>query len=159
MTAREALTFIREQGVVLESARAAAPSLAEAIAGGRLQGSWWAHPQGRKIFAVTRSVRGSDEILVCRFVDCKITLVHRRLWPALVRLADRVPVDRLAKLREVHTESGRHRIEQTPFPDWVSPEVRVAAGRMSEEAALSQLGRWIHSLAPDGGRARISVRR
>ena len=141
MTAREALIFIREQGVVLESARGAVPSLAEAIAGGRIQGRWWAHAHGHKIFAVTRSVRESDEILVCRLVAGKITFVHRRLWPALVRLADRVSVDRLAKLREIHTESGRHRIEHTPFPDWVPPEVRAAASQMSEVAALAQVGR------------------
>ena len=127
----------------MESARAAAPSLAEAIAGGPIRGSWWAHAQGRKIFAITRSVRASDQVLVCRLVDGKITFVHRRLWPALVRLADRVPVARLARLREVHTESGRHRVESTPFPDWVPREVRAAGEELSEEAALAQLARWV----------------
>ena len=45
---------------------------------------------------------------VLGLVKEKITLVHRRLWPALVRLANRFPPDRIAKVRQEHTASGRH---------------------------------------------------
>src|SRR5438093_5211676 len=108
MTSLQALVFIRKHGVVLEAARGPVPSLAEAIAGGPVRGSWWSHPKSHEIFAVTRAIRDSDEVLVCRLIKGKVTFVHRRLWPALFRAADRLPADGLSQVREVHTSSGRH---------------------------------------------------
>ena len=92
MTLRQALAFIRKHGVVLEAAQGPVPSVAEAIAGGPVRGSWWAHPNGHEIFAVTRAIRDSDEVLVCRLIKGNITFVHRRLWPALVRAAGRLRI-------------------------------------------------------------------
>lgn len=143
MTSRQALAFIRQHGVVLESAQGPVPSLAEAIAGEPIRGSWWSHRKGRAIFTVTRAIRGSDEVLVCRLVRNKVTFVHRRLWPALVRAAGRLPCDHLSQVREVHTSSGRHVTREVPFPDWVPSNVRAAARSLSEEAALAEFGAWI----------------
>ncbi|HVR29021.1 MAG TPA: hypothetical protein VMS86_05745 [Thermoanaerobaculia bacterium] len=139
MTSRQALAFIRKHGVVLEAARGPVPSLAEVIAGEPIRGSWWSHPKSREIFAVTRAIRNSDDVLVCRLIKGKVTLVHRRLWPALVRAAGRLPSNRLAQVREIHTSSGRHVTKEVPFPDWVPSRVRAAARRLSEEAALAEL--------------------
>ena len=72
-----------------------------------------------------------------------MTLVHRRLWPALVRLADRLPKERLAAIREIHTKSGQHVVEEIPFPDWVPPEVMEEAQGLEEDAAASALGEWL----------------
>src|SRR6267142_785538 len=135
MTSRQALAFIRKQGVVLESARGPAPSLAEAIAGEPIRGSWWSHPKSQEIFAVTRAVRDSEDVLVCRLVKGKVTFVHRRLWPALSRAAGRLPAAHLSQIREIHTSSGRHVTKEVPFPDWISPSVRAEARRLSEEEA------------------------
>ena len=156
MNARQALAFIRTHGVVLETARGEAPSLAEAIAGEPIGGSWWAHPKSHEIFALTRTARESEEVLVCRLVSGKITFVHRRVWPALVRLAGRLSREHLAKVREVHTDTGRHRTEVTPYPRWVPSEVRASARRMSEEEAFSQLGRWV--LQRQMGRPHVAPR-
>jgi hypothetical protein len=90
---------------------------------------------------VTRAIRDSDDVLVCRLIKGKITFVHRRLWPALVRGAGRFPSDHLSWVREVHTKSGRHVTKEVPFPDWVPSSVRVAARRLSEESALAEFGR------------------
>jgi hypothetical protein len=50
MTPNQAIAFVREHGVVLESGRGPVPSLAEAVAQGPLKGSWWSHPPtGRHI--------------------------------------------------------------------------------------------------------------
>ncbi len=136
-TLRRALAFIRTHGVVLESGRGPVPSLADVIAGEPVRGGWWSHPKGREIFAVTRSVRDSDDVLVCRLVTGKITFVHRRLWPALVRASAGLPTDRLSQVREVHTDSGRHVTREVPFPDWVPPDVRAAARTLSKAAAVS----------------------
>ncbi len=119
MTSEQALAFVRKHGVVLESARGSVPSLAEAIAGEPIRGSWWAHPKGREIFAITRAVRDSPDVLVCRLVDGKITFVHRRMWAQIVREAHAIPRGRLARVAEVHTRSGRHVLKNIPFPKWV----------------------------------------
>jgi len=87
----EALTFVRTNGIGLESAVGPVPTLAPAIARGPIGGSWWAHPQDREVFALTRAIRGCPDILLCQIVGGKVTYAHRRLWPALVRLADNFP--------------------------------------------------------------------
>jgi hypothetical protein len=143
MTARRALAFIRKHGVVLETAQGPVPSLAEVITGEPVRGNWWSHPKGHEIFAVTRAVRDRDDVLVCRLIKGKITFVHRRMWPALVRVAGRLPSDHLSQVREVHTSSGRHVTNEVPFPDWVPSSVRAAARRLSEEAALAEFAAWI----------------
>ena len=136
MTSRQALAFVKRHGVVLESGRGPAPSLAEAIAGGPIKGSWWGHPKARQIFHCAHAIRESEEVLVCRLVGGKVTYVHRRLWPALVRLRNQFEPSRLAALREIHTARGRHKVQITPFPAWVPPEVmRVAATLTATHAA------------------------
>jgi len=142
MNPRQALAFVRRHGVVLEAAAGPVPSLAETIAGAPIRGSWWAHPRGREIFALTRAVRGSDEVLVCRLVEGKVTYVHRRLWAPLVRAAHCFPRERLALVREVHTSSGRHVARETAFPTWVPPELAAAAAELTEEQARIELGTW-----------------
>jgi hypothetical protein len=147
VTADEALTFICTRGVVLESGSGPVPSLANAIAGETIKGSWWGHSRGREIFAVTRAVRDDRDVLVCRLVDGKITYVHRRMWPALVRAAKRFPPKHLAQVHEKHTSSGRHTTEEIAFPKWVSPELAAEAKALDEQGALATLGSWCESSA------------
>ena len=140
LTPTQALEFIARHGVVCESARRGdIPSLAEAIAGATIRGNWWSHPKSRDIFAITRAVRDMPQVLVCKLVDGKVSFVHERLWPALVRVADRFPQARLARVREVHTASGKHVLEATPFPDWVPKKVSRVANQVSEAKAAAQL--------------------
>ena len=140
MTAEEALRFIEQEGLVLESARGPVPSLAERVTGRRIRGSWWADPNADQIFVLIKSVRRSPDVLVCRLVQGKITLVHRRLWPALVRLADRFPLDRLAAVKEIHTKQGKHAVQETAFPEWVPQDVLAAARQLEDDDALAVLG-------------------
>ena len=143
MTRRAALAFVRKHGVVLEAGRGPVPSLAEEIAGEPVAGSWWGHPRGREIFDLTRAVRDSPEVLVSRLVKGKITYVHRRLWPALVRAARHFDRDTLAAIREVHTTGGKHVVERVPFPKWVPPEVKLEADEIDlaqVEAMLRKIG-------------------
>lgn len=142
-TAQEALKFVRRHGVVLEAGRGPVANLADAIAGGPIRGSWWGHPKGKLIFRLTRDVRDAAEILVCRLVEGKITFVHRRLWPALVKMADSFDRDRLAALHEAHTALGAHKILVTPYPKWVPPATRSQALKLSADDAARQLGAWV----------------
>src|SRR3977135_2572067 len=133
MTAAEAIAFVREHGVALVSAKGAVPRLTEAIVGELIKGSWWAHPKSHHIFAILQAVTDSVDILVCRLVDGKLTLVHRRLWPALVRVADRFPAARIAKCRDEHPPSGHHVSRAVPFPKWVPTEVKEQAKGIGEQ--------------------------
>ena len=141
MSPEEALAFVKH-GVVLQAARGPVPSLAEAVAGGRMRGSWWGHPKGREIYRAADAVCESPDVLVCKLVEGKITYVHRRLWPALVKLASRFPRARLAKVWDEHTPSGAHRSRRLAFPAWVPADVARQAKTLAvseAEAALSPL--------------------
>ena len=142
MTPEEAMVFVRQHGVVLVSAKGAVPRLTEVIAGEPIKGSWWAHPKSHQIFAILQAVTDSKEILVCRLVEGKVTLVHRRLWPALVRVAERFSPTQIAQVREEHTPSGHHVSREVPFPKWVPVEVTEQAKSIDEQEALIALGPW-----------------
>jgi hypothetical protein len=142
-TAEEALAFVRQHGVVLASAKGTAPRLTEAIVGESIKGSWWAHPKSHRIYAILGAVSESDQVLVCRLIEGRITFVHRRLWPSLVRLAKRLAPEQLAQVREEHTPSGRHVSRVVPFPLWVPPEVSAQAEAIDEQQALAVFGGWL----------------
>jgi hypothetical protein len=139
LDAAGALAFVREHGVVLASARGPAPRLIEAILGEPIAGNWWMHPKARGIFSVLMAVHDSPDVLTCRLVGKHLTLVHRRLWPALARLASRIGEDRLEWVREAHEADGRHRHHNLPFPGWVPQEIGAAAKRLTEDEALALL--------------------
>jgi hypothetical protein len=138
-TPDEALAYVKEHGAVLESGRGKVPSLAEAIAGEPIRGSWWSHARSKTIFDITRALRDSPELLVCRLIGGRITFIHRRLWPALVRLADQFDHAGLAAIREEHGEAGAHELVTVPWPQWVPHEVLSEAEALTEEQARTQL--------------------
>ena len=140
LDAAAALQFVRERGVVLALANGNAPRLVDAILGERITGNWWSHPRGSAIFNVLTEVSACDEVLVCRLIEGKITLVHLRLWPALVRVAGRFEAAHLACVREEHQANGRHTTRELPFPDWVPPDVKDQSMRLTEDEALGALG-------------------
>lgn len=143
MNAQEGLAFVERHGVVLQAARGPVPSLAEAIAGGPIRGSWWGHPKGHEIFRVADSLSESADVLVCKLVEGKITYIHRRLWPAFVRLASSFRKEQLAKVWNEHTPTGAHRSRRTAFPGWVPAEVSRQAERLSQTEAEQILSPWI----------------
>jgi hypothetical protein len=130
--------------VVLASARGPVPSVAEAIAGAPIIGSWWSHPKGQAIFDALSDIDDSDDIRCFKLVDKKITFVHRRLWPALVRLAEAgvLAADRVESIQQEHLPTGEHRNFTTPFPGWVPDDVAAAAQALAIEEARAQLGTW-----------------
>jgi hypothetical protein len=145
MTPEQALTWVKECGVAVESADADVPSLTEFVTGESLKGSWWGHPKGGVIFRLSRAIRASPDVLTCRLCNGKITYIHRRLWPALVRLADEFAKSRLAAVKETHTASGKHKVTAAPFPRWVPKEVMKAADKLSENEAVRQLAVLLRS--------------
>jgi hypothetical protein len=134
------LARLEAEGVLLESARGPVPSVAELVVGEPIRGSWWAHPGSHAIFERINELADHPDVVRTRLLGGKVTLVHRRLWPALVVLADRFPPERLAALHEEHTESGRHRVTEEAFADWVPDDARAAAVNLSPSEAEALLG-------------------
>jgi hypothetical protein len=145
ITPGDALAYVERHGVVLASGKGPLPNLADAMAGAPIKGSWWAHAAGKQIFAAIRLVSDSPDVLVCRLAGGKLTFVHRRLWPALVRLAPRLPQERLARVREEHTAAGRHVSREEAFPGWVPEQVLREADRLDEAEAAALLGSWVQA--------------
>ncbi len=140
MNVQEALAFVEQHGVVLASAHGKAPTLTEAIVGAPIQGSWWGHAEGKRIFAVLSAVQEHDDILVCRLLSGKLTLVHRRLWPAVAALAGDLPAAATARVRQVHTATGKHANEEIPFPQWLPPDAAKAGAGLDPDRARAALG-------------------
>lgn len=148
----DALAFVEQHGVVLASAKGPAPRLIEAIAGEPISGNWWSHPKASAIYGVLSAAGESPDVLVCRLVNGRITLVHRRLWPALVRIADRFAPAHICQVRNEHTASGRHVVHEVAFPDWV-PQAALQQGRdLAEPDALAAFEQWLP--APSTARPR-----
>jgi hypothetical protein len=133
------MTFVMRHGVVLESARGPVPRLTEAIAGEPIAGSWWAHAKSHAIFRVLQELSESPDILVCRLVGGHMTFVHRRVWPALIRMAERFHPEQLAQVRQEHTSAGKHVNQTLAFPAWVPRDVLTRAKLLSDQDAEGQL--------------------
>ena len=78
---------LRRHGLLLES-DAWLPSLTHIVAGEPIKGSWWGHPKGRLIFRVSNQIDYHPDVLVTKLISGKVTFVHRKLWPALLAVAN-----------------------------------------------------------------------
>ncbi|HEX6836244.1 MAG TPA: hypothetical protein VF334_06700 [Polyangia bacterium] len=144
---KDPLAFIEQHGMVMQSAdHASIPSLASFVAGEKIRGSWWAHEKGREIFRALVAVYESPDVVACKLVDRKLTLIHRRLWPALATLAQHQRLDRahLTKVTQEHTDAGHHENREVPFPAWLPrgmtlPSVEDALSRLGERTAALPL--------------------
>jgi hypothetical protein len=136
---RDVLAVLKIHGLLLPSAKGPVPNVADLVADERISGSWWGHPRGREIYAALEKLCESSDVVRTRVVDGKITYVHRRLWPALVRASAWLDPDRLASIEEIHTPTGHHQKLQTPFPRWVPKDVAAAAALLTDEEARKAL--------------------
>ena len=82
-TVRDLKAALRREGLLLKQGREL-PSVARLVAGEDVSGSWWSHPKAHAIFAALEELADWPDALVIKLVLEKDTLVHRRLWPALV---------------------------------------------------------------------------
>lgn len=77
---------LERRGLLLEQDRER-PSLVTLLVGEPVVGSWWGHAKGAEIFAVLTALAEDPDVILTKLVDGKVTLVTRRLWPALVAVA------------------------------------------------------------------------
>jgi hypothetical protein len=135
----ETLAWLRDQGVVLQSARGPVPNVAEFIAGEPIRGSWWGHPAGKEIYAILSELDDHPDLVSTRLINQKITILHARVWPSVVRLSDELGVERLAAIHSEHTQSGAHRNFEVAYPAWVPAATLRAATSLSVEEAFANL--------------------
>jgi hypothetical protein len=84
---RQAVDALDRTGLLfLHDARK--PSLTALVAGAPIKGSWWGHPAGKRIFQVASALEDGGQVLFVPLLSAKVTLVHRRLWPALVSVGE-----------------------------------------------------------------------
>jgi hypothetical protein len=57
------------------------------LTGEAISKSWWSHPQGRLIFAVMSDLAEHPDVLFTKLLNGKVTLIHRKLWPAFLCVA------------------------------------------------------------------------
>src|SRR4029453_7455381 len=64
------------------------PSLTALVGGKPMQGWGGRPPAGSRIFQVASALEDGGEVLFVPLLSAKVTLVHRRLWPALVSVGE-----------------------------------------------------------------------
>lgn len=155
---------------------------ASLTAGEPIRGSWWGHPKGKEIFRALSELEDEEDVRGCKLVEGKQTFAHRRLWPAVIRVAAerslfkppstkaRAAIKDLGakldrKVREElersllvigkseHTAKGRHEVRLVKFADAFPAEARVAAAKLSVNEAIAAL-----ELAGWSGHARTAKR-
>src|ERR1044072_7462447 len=57
------------------------------LTGEAISRSLWSHPKGRLIFAVMSDLSEHPDLLFTKLLNGKVTLTHRKLWPAFLSVA------------------------------------------------------------------------
>lgn len=152
-----ALAFLRDQRVVpFTDVEGELVSFVFAVTGERVRGSWWGHAKGNLIFNLGGEVEGSGEVVATKLVGAKTTLVHRSLWPELLRVAEDAArrTARLAELRpdarrllDDVDEAGELRLDRLAAERALDKTARrkLAKARDELEARLLALGREVHT--------------
>ncbi len=81
------LAALREHGLLMLQDKKLASAVAILTGGESFTGSWWSHPEAHAIYAVLEQVTERPDVVVAKLIAKKVTLVHRRLWPALLGVA------------------------------------------------------------------------
>jgi hypothetical protein len=148
--------LIEEQGLLLHH-DANFPSATACIAGTPIRGSWWGHPKGKLIYEAL--IRVESEVAWAKLVLGKETLVHRRLWPALVAVAESgqdwqlrdLPADARALLKRirmgapVRTDGGAAAGGRKPGVIAAELERRLLARGTSEHTASGHHARLLET--------------
>src|SRR2546423_8801307 len=79
------LAALSQHGLLLKQDKEL-PNVVTILTGEKLSTSWWSHPKGKLIFRVLSELADHPDVIVTKLLAGTDTLVHRRLWPALVAL-------------------------------------------------------------------------
>jgi len=149
--ARVALAFIKDWRIVLSTGHSSLPSLAEAIAGRQLRGSWMANPEVFGIYKILGTVSRSAAVLSAPLVLGKETFLDASLAPAVARIAGdatrrsacSVSLPPLAKRLLTDVEAhGEIRMDR-----WSASTPRGRKARLALERLLMAVSRDLHTEA------------
>jgi hypothetical protein len=125
------------------------PSAVAILAGGPVRGSWWGHPEANDMFRILNEVTGDPEVLTLKLVGGKVTLVHRRLWPAVLVVAlarERWQTEGLSAAARALLERVERGVVDTSGPPVKELEerllVRAEQVHTTSGKHLSRLERW-----------------
>jgi len=146
--ARAAAAFVRERGMVMESARSSLPALTEAIAGREIRGSWMAD---REVFRIYRILRGmpAHGIVSAPLVEGKDTLFTPVLGPAVERVA--TDPERRTRAAAASTPLARRllaaveRDGEVRMDRWPGPTAPARAARLLLTRQLLVRSRSLHT--------------
>lgn len=163
-TAAQAVALVRACGALPLTPVGGSDSLAERVAGERVQGSWCDHPSSARIVELAATLEASPEVLTLKLVGGKVTFVHAALWPALLRVArDPARVARVqaglspaaARLLAEVERAGEARLDVLGRQNSWPPERDLARAAKELEAALLA---HVSSPAVERGRQAVMVR-
>lgn len=77
---------LKAGGLLLES-DPQLPCVTRILVGRPLHTSWWAHPHANLIYQVLNRLYDHRDVLATKLIRGKVTLVHRKLWPAVFAIA------------------------------------------------------------------------
>ncbi|MGO8877525.1 MAG: hypothetical protein ACLQNG_17415 [Acidimicrobiales bacterium] len=136
--------------IALVSGRSALPSAAEAIAGCPIEGSWWGHPEGSRIYRLLNELEGgASGYADLALVEGKRTLLAASLLPVAAALAAdagrrrRVIEGLRAPARRLLDALASGRVVRSDDHDDLGKDARSA--RRALEAGLLARSRSIHT--------------
>jgi hypothetical protein len=141
------------------------PSVVGEVVGGAVRGSWWAHPEGKRIFRLASAIGDSPDALVMKLIAGKVTFVHRSLWAPLLRVVTD-PNWAAARRKALHADGrslvtrvvkeGELRVDEIAWPaarrtrakDAVEKSLLVHASQVHTKSGkhttvLMPWGRWV----------------
>jgi hypothetical protein len=128
-----------------------APSLVSIVAGAPVAGSWWGHPAGQRIYTVGEALDDDPDVLALKLWRGKVTLIHRRLWPALVKIGRARSSWQTDGLSEVSRllldyveDQGTVRADHLP-PDFPAGSASFAPALRKLDARVLVLARSVHT--------------
>jgi hypothetical protein len=87
MDGTKLILALREHGLLMLQDKKLESAVAILTGGEASSGSWWSHPNAQAIYAVLDTLTERPDVLVTKLVAKKVTLVHHRLWPAVLAVA------------------------------------------------------------------------
>jgi hypothetical protein len=128
-----------------------ARSLVSIVAGAPVAGSWWGHPAGQWIYSVGEALDSDPDVVVVKLWHGKLTLIHRRLWPALVRIGQSrtawqtTGLSKVSRLLLAHIElEGTIRADRLP-PGFRAGSSGFRIALRELESRLLVLARSVHT--------------
>jgi hypothetical protein len=112
------------------------PNAVKVLTGEFPRGSWWSHPRANQIYDILQAVEGHQDVLLAKLLAGKVTLIHRRLWPALLAVVTAREPWQLEGLSQVAVE-GLAALDQADASGGESPALSRTVTKDLESRLLA----------------------